>query len=55
MAHVTVSTANIQCERFPGDLIGPVYYTEPLSHEPLRYQADRLWVPVTPGLGVAVA
>src|SRR5262245_66123280 len=23
MAHVTVCTANIQCERFPGDLIGP--------------------------------
>jgi muconate cycloisomerase len=55
MAHVTVSTANIQCERFPGDLIGPVYYTESLSQQPLRYEADRLWVPETPGLGVAVA
>src|SRR5262245_27484577 len=31
MAHVTVCTANIQCERFPGDLIGPVYYERPLS------------------------
>jgi muconate cycloisomerase len=54
MAHVTVSTANIQCERFPGDLIGPVYYEKPLSAEPLRYQADRLWVPEKPGLGVTV-
>jgi muconate cycloisomerase len=52
MAHVTVSTANIQCERFPGDLIGPLYYEEPLSKAPLRYQADRLWVPELPGLGV---
>jgi muconate cycloisomerase len=54
MAHVTVCTANIQCERFPGDLIGPVYYTQPLSRPPLRYQADRLWVPAGPGLGVSV-
>lgn len=54
MAHVTVCTANLQCERFPGDLIGPVYYEEPLSHQPLRYEADRLWVPEGPGLGVEV-
>jgi muconate cycloisomerase len=54
MAHVTVCTANIQCERFPGDLIGPVYYEQTLTRQPLRYQADRLWVPEGPGLGVAV-
>jgi muconate cycloisomerase len=53
MAHVTVCTANIQCERFPGDLIGPLYYEEALTQEPLRYQADRLWVPDRPGLGVS--
>jgi L-alanine-DL-glutamate epimerase-like enolase superfamily enzyme len=55
MAHVTVCTANLQCERFPGDLIGPVYYESSLSREPLRYHADRLWVPEKAGLGVAVA
>jgi muconate cycloisomerase len=54
MAHVTVCTANLQCERFPGDLIGPIYYKQPLSKQPLRYQADRLWVPEKPGLGVTV-
>jgi muconate cycloisomerase len=54
MAHVTVCTANIQCERYPGDLIGPVYYDHSLTREPLRYQADRLWVPEKPGLGVAI-
>jgi muconate cycloisomerase len=54
MAHVTVCTANIQCERFPGDLIGPVYFEQPLTATPLRYQADRLWVPDGPGLGVTV-
>jgi len=54
MAHVTVATANIHCERFPGDLIGPVYYQACLSRQPLRYQADRLWVPSGAGLGVTV-
>src|SRR5436309_7302683 len=54
MAHVTACTANIQCERFPGDLIGPVYYDASLSMEPLKYQADRLRVPEGPGLGVRV-
>jgi muconate cycloisomerase len=54
MAHVTVCTANIHCERFPGDLIGPVYYEQALTRQPLRYKADRLWVPEGPGLGVAV-
>src|SRR5438093_204302 len=54
MAHVTACTANIQCERFPGDLIGPLYYDAPLSTPPLAYHADRLRVPEAPGLGVDV-
>jgi muconate cycloisomerase len=52
MAHVTVATSNIQCERYPGDLIGPLYYEQALSQTPLHYQADRLWVPEGPGLGI---
>lgn len=54
MAHVTVATPNLQCERFPGDLIGPVYFEQPLTREPLPYKADRLFVPEKPGLGVTV-
>jgi muconate cycloisomerase len=54
MAHTVAATPNLHCERFPGDLIGPVYYERPLTREPLRYKADRLWVPETAGLGVAV-
>jgi len=52
MAHVTAATANIQCERFPGDLIGPLYFDEALAAQPLHYQADRLRIPDGPGLGV---
>jgi muconate cycloisomerase len=55
MAHVVACTANLQCERFPGDLIGPLYFEHPLSSPPLHYQADRLFVPDKPGLGVTVA
>jgi L-Ala-D/L-Glu epimerase / N-acetyl-D-glutamate racemase len=54
MAHAVVCTANLQCERFPGDLIGPLYYTQSLTAAPLRYEADRLWVPEQPGLGVSL-
>src|SRR5438445_965718 len=54
MAHVTVATANIQCERYPGDLIGPLYFEESLTQEPLHYHADRVWAPERPGLGMAV-
>jgi L-alanine-DL-glutamate epimerase-like enolase superfamily enzyme len=54
MAHVAAATANIQCERFPGDLIGPVYFESTLTTAPLRYEADRLWPPETPGLGVEI-
>src|SRR5436305_6348080 len=54
MAHVTVCTANLHCERFPGDLIGPIYYQQALTRQPLRYHADRLWVPEGPGLGVVL-
>ncbi len=54
-AHLTAATANIRCEQFPGDLIGPLYFERPLSRQPLAYRADRVAVPESPGLGVAVA
>jgi muconate cycloisomerase len=54
MAHVTVATPNLRCDRFPGDLIGPLYFETSLTNKPLRYQADRLFVPEGVGLGVEV-
>ncbi|MFO0842149.1 MAG: enolase C-terminal domain-like protein [Gemmataceae bacterium] len=52
MAHVAAASPNIVCERFPGDLIGPLYFERPLTSAGLRYNADRLFVPDGPGLGV---
>lgn len=54
MAHVALSSPNIVCERFPGDLIGPLYFERTLTAAPLRYSADRLFVPEGPGLGVTL-
>jgi muconate cycloisomerase len=54
MAHVAVATPNVVCERYPGDLIGPLYFEKPLTTAPLRYGADRLFVPEGPGLGVTL-
>jgi muconate cycloisomerase len=54
MAHVAAATPNLQCERFPGDLIGPLYFDSPLTQAPLHYEVDRLLVPEGPGLGVNV-
>ena len=54
MAHVAVAAPNITCERFPGDLIGPLYFEKPLTSTPLRYNADRLFVPEGAGLGVTL-
>ena len=54
MMHVAVATGNIQCERFPGDLIGPLYFDAPLTQSPLMYKADRVFVPTEAGLGVTV-
>jgi L-alanine-DL-glutamate epimerase-like enolase superfamily enzyme len=54
MAHVTVATPNLVCERFPGDLIGPLYFDAALTRPGLEYTADRLRVPSGPGLGVEV-
>jgi L-Ala-D/L-Glu epimerase len=52
MAHVAAATANIQCDRYPGDLIGPLYFDETLAAEPLHYEVDRLQVPAGIGLGL---
>jgi muconate cycloisomerase len=52
MAHVTAATANLQCERFPGDLIGPLYFEHGVCKPGLDFKADRLQVPMGPGLGV---
>ncbi|MFO0945363.1 MAG: enolase C-terminal domain-like protein [Planctomycetota bacterium] len=54
MAHLVAASPNLRCERYPGDLIGPLYFTRHSTRTPLDYRADRLSVPEGPGLGVQV-
>src|SRR5258708_601694 len=40
MAHVTVCTPNLNCERLPRGLIRPLHFTEALTAPPPRYDPD---------------
>lgn len=54
MIHVALATPVIASERFPCDIIGPLYQIDDLLAEPLRIEAGRIYVPAGPGLGVNV-
>ncbi len=55
MAHLAVATPNVAADRFPGDLLGPLYYTRSVVEQPLRYTAGTVHCPETPGLGVILS
>lgn len=54
MAHLVSACPNLWCERYPGDLIGPLYFASGATVPSLEYLCDRLRVPTEPGLGVQV-
>lgn len=54
MAHLAAACPNLDCQRYPGDLIGPLYFRGPATDEPLAYSPGRLAVPVRSGLGVTI-
>src|SRR5207248_1140810 len=54
VATAAMAPPNIGCERYPGDLIGPLYFEKPLTAQALSYKNDRLCAPEGPGLGVTL-
>jgi muconate cycloisomerase len=52
--HLAVATPNIAAERFAGDLLGPLYYSEPVVQQPLRYSGGTVHCPDGPGLGISL-
>lgn len=54
MAHLVVSTPNIQVEKFPGDMLGPDYHELRVVKEPLLIKGPLLTLNDRPGLGVEV-
>ncbi len=54
MAHLAISTSNILSERFPADIIGPLYHNERTTTEPFGVHGGIAKVPDGPGLGIKV-
>src|SRR5947209_12273969 len=54
MCHLAVATPNIAADRFPGDLLGPLYYAESVVEQPIRYSGGPVHCPEGPGLGVTL-
>lgn len=54
MGHLVLSHENMQVEKYPGDMLGPVYHEFAVVKDPLRIDGPIVHVPDTPGLGVEV-
>ena len=54
MAHFIVATANMQVERYPGDLLGPDYHDVSIATNPLKIDGPLTTLNSGPGLGVDV-
>jgi muconate cycloisomerase len=54
MAHFVVSTPNMQVEKFPGDMLGPVYHEVRIVKKPLDIRGPVTTITNQPGLGVKV-
>lgn len=52
MAHLAVGLPGADFARLHSDIIGPLYYADPISDPPLRYGSGCALVPEGPGLGV---
>jgi len=52
MAHLAAAVRAIASERYPGDIIGPLYHEGDVLKAPLDIQAGGVRVPDGPGLGI---
>jgi muconate cycloisomerase len=54
MAHLVVSTPNMQVEKYPGDMLGADYHEVRIVKEPLSIEGPITTIDDRPGLGVEV-
>jgi muconate cycloisomerase len=52
MLHLAAACANIDCETYPADILGPLYHQWDVIKEPLKLGPNVAVVPEGPGLGV---
>jgi muconate cycloisomerase len=54
MGHLVIGLANMQVEKYPGDILGPWYHEQRIVTEPLAIDKAACTIPDKPGLGVEV-
>jgi muconate cycloisomerase len=54
MCHLVVGTPNMRVEKYPGDVLGPMYHEFSVARNPLRIEGPVIHCPQGPGLGVDV-
>jgi muconate cycloisomerase len=54
MAHLVVATPNMQVEKYPGDMLGPVYHEVRIVKDPIDIRGPQVTITDRPGLGVEV-
>src|SRR5262249_22129951 len=54
MAHLVVATPNLQVEKYPGDMLGPVYHEVRVVKNPIDIRGPIVTITDRPGLGVEV-
>ena len=54
MCHLAACTANIQVNRYPVDILGPLYYSTSLAKSPVRIDRGHAEVPEGPGFGLDI-
>ena len=54
MAHLVVATPNMQVEKYPGDVLGPIYHEVRVVKDPIDIRGPVVTITDRPGLGVEV-
>ncbi|MDA7527869.1 hypothetical protein OAF98_03975 [Planctomicrobium sp.] len=54
MCHLVLAHKNMQVEKFPGDIMGPIYHSVRIVTNPLQIDGPNITTSDRPGLGVDV-
>jgi muconate cycloisomerase len=55
MCHLAVANANVPVNKFPVDILGPLYYAIHPQQKPIKFHHGKVSVPNGPGLGVEIS
>ncbi len=55
MCHLAAACPNVQVEKFPVDILGPLYYAIHPAQKPIQFANGCVHVPTGPGLGIDIS